>query len=1786
MVMIAGYEEVTKLHESSRSVVYRARRSHDQQPVILKVMQSPYPTLEELSRYRLEYEILNRLDLHGVSKALALESYQSGLMLVLEDFGGESLRQWIRSQTLEIQEFLRVAIALTDILSRVHAANVIHKDINPANILLNPQSQQVGLIDFGNATVLSRENPTFRNPNGLEGTLPYLSPEQTGRMNRSLDYRTDFYSLGATFYELLVGKPPFTATDPMELIHCHLAKPPDPPDALNPAVPSMVAQIVLKLLAKNAEDRYQSGYGLKADLQHCLEQLQTQGSIVSFNLAAHDASGRFQIPQKFYGREQEVADLLTAFERVAGMSGSQPLPGQTARSSRSELMLVTGYSGIGKSSLVHEIYKPITQSKGYFIAGKFDQFQRNIPYTALIQAFQELIRQLLTESQAQIQHWQQQISQALGINGQVVVDVIPEVELIIGPQPPVPELPPKETQNRFNLVFQNFVQVFTQAEHPLVMFLDDLQWADAASLQLLEMLISEPDSRYLFLVGAYRSNEVSMVHPLMMTLDSVRKAGVRITQIDLPPLQLETIRQIVSETCQCTPEEADPLAVSVLQTTDGNPFFINEFLKSLYTEGLLNFDEQAGRWRWDLSQIQAAYIPDDVVELMMGKIQKLNSNAQEILKFASCMGATFDARTVAIASETPLPTVTQALWQAVQAALLLPLGNGSSFAGLELVQDDDLELSFKFLHDRVQQAAYSLIPEAERRDIHYRIGRSLLAHLPPEQEDDQLFDIVNQLSIGKDLITDGGDRLKLAELSLKAGTKAQDSAAYDAALRYLDTGIDALAAHSWKTQYNLTLKLYETAAESAYLNGDFEKSDRLVDEILKHAQNVLDAVKAYQVRMFSYTARNNMDRALDTFVEASKRLGETIPRHPTRIQVGLELLRTRFLVIGNRPLSQLESLPPMSDSFKLGLLRLASSVVIASANSAPYFVAVLGLRVVNMVTKFGSSPSSPIQGIAYGVMLRVGLQETNRAYEFGKLSLRQLDLVNARQYRTLTIVGFESCLRHWKEHLRNSIPELIAAYQNGLDLGNLEAAALAASVYCFHKLFLGEPLDAVVQLFDQYEKLIFRYGQEQTAYSMLPFHQLALNLQGLATEPDRLVGTAFNEDEMLPQFIDNRLGIPLFYTYISQLIWYYHSGNYPGAIQAAKLALPLQESSPVTTAYANLFFYWSLACLAHYPHVSRSIQKKYLQRVRKNQRMAAQWAKHCPENYRHRYDLVQAEYLRVQRQYAAAIDAYDRAIQGAKDQEYINELALSNELAGKFCLSLGKDRVAQIYLVDARYYYVRWGAKFKVELLTAQYPQMFERVAEATKFDSTVTQVSSTTSQHSTGAQLNLDLDTVVEAAQAISGEILLDRLLEKLMILVLENAGAQKGCLLLTHQNDLRIEATGEIGLEEPIQVQSRPLNAQQVLPLALINYVQRTQENVVLGDATQEGLFTADPYIVEMQPRSVICSPILTQGQLLGIVYLENNLTTHAFTNERVTVLNILSAQAAIALENARFYRTLEDKVEKRTAQLAQANQEITLLNERLQSENLRMSTELAITRQIQQMILPKEQELSQIDDLEIAGHMEPADEVGGDYYDVLYQNGSVKIGMGDVTGHGLESGMLMLMVQTAVRTLLETQETDAARFLDTLNRVIYQNAQRMNSDRTLSLVLLDYTAGQLRLSGQHEEVLLVRADGQIESIDTLNLGFPVGLVEEIADFVTHVHVDLAPGDGVVLYTDGITEAINLSEELYGLERLRQVVSQNWHRPCHEIRQAVVDDLRSHIGTQRVFDDITLLVVKQRVK
>ncbi|MEH2431967.1 MAG: AAA family ATPase [Nostoc sp.] len=1514
MLQVAGYQLLKKLHESANSLVYRGYRILNNQPIILKILKQAYPPPAKIAWFRREYEITKNLNLTGVVNAYSLENHQFRWVMTLEDFGAESLDRFMQIRQFSLTEFLPLAIEIVNILVQVHQRHVIHKDINPSNIVWNQTTGQVKLIDFGISTVLSRENSAFRNPNLLEGTLTYISPEQTGRMNRAIDYRTDFYSLGVTFYELLTGQLPFPKDDPLELIHCHIARQPVPLYKRISDIPQIISEIVLKLMAKNAEERYQSAYGLKADLEECQKQWQAQGKINLFLLGKADISDKFQISPKLYGRETEVADLMAAIERVS--------------QGASEMMLVSGHSGIGKSALVQEVYKPITRQRGYFIAGKFDQLQRNIPYTSVIQSFRALVRQLLTENETAITTWQEKLLAALGANGQILIEVIPEVKLIIGQQPEIPTLPPAETQNRFNLVFQKFIRVFTQPEHPLVIFLDDLQWADGASLKLIQLLMTAADSKYFCLIGAYRNNEVSSVHPLLLTLNEIKKTKATVNQISLSPLALPHVTQLITDTLHVQPATAKPLAELVYVKTGGNPFFINEFLKSLYTEGLLTFEYKQGIWQWDLREIQIYPSADNVVELMMAKVQKLPSPTQAVLKLAACVGNQFDLGSLVVVYEKSLKETALDLWAAIAEGLILPLSNTYKLMELDVEGlSDHVTAEYKFAHDRIQQAVYSLIPEADKQAVHLRVGQLLLQNIPLEEQEQKIFDIVNQLNQGQTLIKEPKERYKLAQLNLQAGKKAKASTAYQIAFNYLKIGVDLLGEDSWQNQYNLTLELYVEGAEAAFLSTDFEEMERWNKVILEQARSLLDKVIVYEVRILAYAAQRELLVSIKTALEFLKLLDLTFVEEPTQADI-MQVMQETQSILAEKKTEDLIYLPEMTDPEKLAAMHILTKLFMPVFVGMNTLIPLLVSQQINLSVKYGNTADSAYAYAMYGLIL-CGQGEIDTGYQFGQLALQVLERFHSQELKARTYVIAIAFVIHWKQHIRDILPFFLEAYQSGLEVGDLEMAANAATTYCICSYLVGKGLMELERDMTTYGKIIAHLKQEAVLDWHKTYWQAILNLQNEKQNPYHLCGKVYNEQKMLPLHIKANDKAALFNLYFNKSILSYLFQEFQKAVEYLDIA---EEYFIQVTAsfYAPPYhFYDSLIRLGVFPYTSKSAQEGILQKVTVNQEKLKTWAEHAPMNCLHKFYLVEAERARVLGKDSEAREYYDRAITLAHENEYLNEEALAYELAGKFYLARNQNHVARHYLQDAYYTYQCWGAVAKVKNLEAQYPQFLAKVS----IDTLQTSLNFSMTDSSQTTSGVLDLNSVLKASQTISGEIIPNKLLEKLMKITIENAGAQKGLLILDKQGNWVIEAEGTIDSDKVTTLQSLPVNsvnsASQTpfLSVAIINYVVRTHENVVLSDAAHQGQFTHDPYIVATQPKSILCTPLLNQGKLSGILYLENNLTTDAFTSDRIEVLRILSAQAAISIENARLYGQLEDynrnlemRVEERTQELSQ--------------------------------------------------------------------------------------------------------------------------------------------------------------------------------------------------------------------------------------------------------------------------
>ena len=1373
---LKGYSTLELLHSSARTLVYRGRRIADQLPIIIKLLQSDYPSFSELVNFRNQYAIASVLDLPGVVKPIALENYGNGLALIMEDFGGVSLLDYAAGQPLNLEGFLPIAIALSQILEGLYRHRVIHKDIKPSNIIIHPRTRQVKLIDFSIASLLPNESQQIQNPNTLEGTLAYISPEQTGRMNRGIDYRSDFYSLGVTFYQLLTGTLPFLSVDPMELVHCHIARMPVSPHAVRPEIPLAISDIVMKLMAKTAERRYQSAYGIGQDLERCWQQLKTHKIIATFELATRDVSDRFIIPEKLYGREVEVQTLLEAFERVA--------------EGNAEMMLVAGFSGIGKTAVVNEVHKPIVRQRGYFIKGKFDQFQRNIPFSAFVQAFRDLMGQLLGEADAQLQQWKAKILSALGEQSQVIIDVIPELESIVGPQPAVAELSGTAAQNRFNLLFGKFIQVFATKKHPLVIFIDDLQWVDSASVTLMKLLMSQTETRYLLSIGAYRDNEVNPVHPLMLALEEIGKTQAMVNTITLAPLNQSDINYLIAETLSCSPDLAIPLTELVYQKAKGNPFFTNQFIRSLREDGWIYFDFDGGNWQCDISRVRELSLTDDVVEFMANRLHKLPEKTQNILKFAACIGNKFDLETLAIVQEKSQSEAALDLWSAMQEGLILPRSKTYKlFAGAfnrDRQDNDDraANATYIFLHDRVQQAAYFLIPEAEKNATHLKIGQLLLKNTPETERDENIFEIVSQLNWGVALLERQEDRNELARLNLIAARKAKAATAYSAAVKYLNVGLKLLAENSWENQYKFTLDLFVEAVETEFLNSNFERAYALAEIVLNRSRDILEKIKVYDIKFQAGIAENKFQETIKLGLQVVENLGVSLEEKPPDL----------------RAIEELVNLPEITDSYKLAALQILSTVHSAAFITDRNLMMQITFTKLQLSIDYGNSPLAALTYLDYGLFLCGVVGDFDAGYRLGKVGIQLLDRFGANEIKSIGFHSFNGSIRHWKEHLRESLGSCLEAFQVGQDNGELVYSGYELVAYCNYLFLLGEPLDLLESKCGYYAEVL----QQQNLIFHIDFarihQQIALNLQGKSAARTELIGEAFDETASLPFLLENKIGISLFFIYVLKAIVCYNFAEPETAIASIREAEKWQSSVTGFLMIAISNFYYSLALLECYPQVETGEGQNYLNQVEFNQQQMRQWANGAPMNFQHKYDLVEAEKARVLGDKLVAIELYDRAIAGAKENGYVQEEAIANELATKFYLGWDKQKIAGPYVIEAYYAYARWGAKAKVEDLEKRYSSLLGPIlnSEKTRLNSrdTISQMNSGTlasADSSSGVSALLDLSSAIKASQALSGEIQLAQLLSKLMQLTAENAGASKSALLLFDEETLAIEAIAD---------------------------------------------------------------------------------------------------------------------------------------------------------------------------------------------------------------------------------------------------------------------------------------------------------------------------------------------------------------------------------------------------------
>lgn len=1517
MSALFDHEITEQLHASSRSLVVRARAAGGA-ALIVKSPNQPFPSFQQLAQFKREYAIARGCRHPGVVRPLALAQHGGRWTMIQEDIGGLALDKVLRvrlaagrapeQSAFALDDFFEIALQLCDALEEVHRQGVIHKDINPSNLVWNGERRLLQLIDFGIACELPHESQAPASVHALEGTLRYLAPEQTGRMNRRVDYRADFYALGATFHELLTGRAPFESSDDMELVHCHIARSPDWSHPALAALPGSLTAVLKRLLEKNAEQRYQSVQGLRSDLASCLASFRTgmSGSAPALALSGHN--GRFLVPQTLHGREDAIAALLAAFERSA--AGSR------------EMLLVAGYSGIGKSAVVNEVHKPIVARRGCFLAGKFDQFQRDLPYASLIQAFQGLVRQLLGEPKEVLLEWAGKLRGALGEGLGVMVELIPQLALVVGPTEAVPVLAPEQAQLRLGRIFPRFVDVFAAPGHPLVLFLDDLQWADAATLRMIGLCMAArgSGSGCMLVIGAYRDNEVSAVHPLVSLRDKLLADGVRVSTLTLGALTESEAARIVSATVRVPAGDCAPLALLCWRKTAGNPFFLTQFLETIHAAGHLRYRAAADCWDWDLAAIEQANYTDNVALLLLDKIRSLPAEAQRLLQLAASNGNRFDLGTLALVAGAGAWETQQALWPALDAGLIQPLDAAYKY----LDPDGGANgVCYRFLHDRVQQAAYLVADAGTRAANHLHIGRLRLRHASPQQEDARLFEIVEQLNAGRALIDDGGERVLLAGLNLRAGAKARRSAAFQATLEHMRTGLSLLPADAWQGHAGLWLDLQLGEAEAAYLCGQFDAAEAIYPLVRAHSLAPLLQVRCIAVQAHQYQLQGRLFEAIAVLRDGLAQLGIAIPHDAAQLKERFgEMFADIARVRGARDPDELLAAGEMLDPGAIAAMQMMQGLWMAS-----YYAGQQGLSELMVVSmtrlsmQQGSSDFSAVAYVGYGSMLRMYSGDNAGSYGFGAMALALARRRANLQTRTLTALMFAALINHWSRPLRSSDALYDEACGWALEIADFVQVGVVTAVRATERIILG---DYLPQLLDDVERdlaLMRANGQQAMADCCVAAAVQPIRcLIGITSGSDSYDDAAFSETRFLEQYGDSRLYRAYFIQGKIRNAYLFDGADAEALAAQLDIVTGMmrgQAKVPESSFYAALIL---IRALRRDP--ARADARDVRERIDTLQASIAAWAGQNPDDIGPRHMLLQAELARAKHDLASATRGYQQAIDTAGLAGYVNIQALANELCGECWFEEGQPRVAAVFIRDAIARYEQWGAQGKVAQLRARYGAVLSGADERR---------AQTHSARGTHDNTALDLVSLLKATRTLSNEVGLRKVLQRLISIVRENAGGQVARLLLLSDDGYRLEADADDDRVTVLQSRQVDLDAaaDPHFPLSLLRYVVRTGTEVIEDNIALASHFAADPYVRQQRPRAVMCLPVRHGGRIDGVLYFENRLADASFTAERVAFLRMLGAQAMISIASARLHDSLEQRVAERTAQLEDANRMLATLS-----------------------------------------------------------------------------------------------------------------------------------------------------------------------------------------------------------------------------------------------------------------
>ncbi len=1488
MILNHLFKIKNSIYQSKNTVIYRAVKIDDHRPVVLKQLKRTDPTAEELGRFRREFNIANRFNHDGIIRVFDLIRYENTMVIVMEDFGAESLQRLWRTD-MEIHEKLSIALRCAEYLDQIHSKNIIHLDINPSNIVWCPQLDLLKFIDFGISTEL-REKYELKNPTLMEGTLPYISPEQTGRMNRSVDYRADLYSFGVTLYELFTGKLPFNESDPLKLIHAHIALSPKSPSAIDPTIPSAISEIILKLLLKEPQYRYQSAQGLKYDLAICLKQIKMGVNNISFEIGKNDTSSVFQIPQKLYGRNADRKHLISIFERVC-VSG------------KSALAWVSGPSGIGKSAIVGELHKAIVQRQAFFVSGKFGHMEQSLPHHVLIQAFSALFEQILAEPEEILTEWRKKIINTVNPNGKIITDIIPIAKHLIGEQPELIQLPAKERQNRFNTVFYNLCWMFAKKEHPLLFFFDDLQWADATTLALIENLILNAP-KFMCLIGSFRDNEISKTHQLSGIKEKLDNSNIPldITEIKLKPLNHEYTNRLIADTLKRSKEKTNRLAGLCHLQTKGNPFHLSQYLTTLYQDGVVEFQSKKGKWIWNADKLSSLNIVNDVGLLMQSRFKSLPAASQQVFMIAACIDNRISLKKLACACSQNLLETSSHMLEIIKDGYVIPSEN-YKYIGKE---NSDIKVEFRFVHDSIRQAAYELIPLSEKEKYHCDIGRRFLKEYNGKSEFIDIFDVVKHLNLSKKLISEEKERYELSRLNWKTGQKAIKDAAWQQAYEYFLNGIELLNQDCWVKNYSHSLELHISAAEATYLISYFEKVEFYVEIVLKRSNSLLEKCRAWEIQINSLIAQGKRLEAVTLGLSVLEKIGIKIRSNTPKILLFISLVKAKF------ELNRIESNPYkiiMTDPYKLTasrILMIISTSAYVCGNTV--FISII-LNSVKLYLKHGLYSHVGYTLAAFSGILTV-IGHYDDAFKVGNVALKYAKKDDAKAIRSKTMYLVSAFAAPWKVYYRELLSDLQTHYVIGMETGDHEYAAFNIYLYCVITYMSGEELSKLDKLMTKYGWRIKSQDTISRWYDL--YHQLVKNLCDKSSDPCILSGSICNENEFKSHFEKSDIKFGLYILYTIKTMVYYLFGDLVKAMDACDSTCIYISAAMSSTSLPMSIFYQSLTICAYIKKgIVGADRRKKLHRLKQYMRKMKRWAHHNPINFGNKYHLICAEFENIRGHYPKAEKLYHQAIRLAKRSKNIQEMAISFELVANFYQNRGYDTLFEFNMIKAFKSYKKWGALAKCRFMIKQYPSIFrlhDRFGNEL-FDTNLPTLIHTTE---TTESSNIDLLSVLKASQVISGEMDINRLSESLLRIAMENAGAQNGVLLINKNNDFIIQSILKLDGTKIKLLSIQPIDNLDY-PTTVINFVARTKEIVRLGNAGRSD-YRKDDYIRKKRVKSVLCIPLVRNDLIVAILYLENNDVADAFTNEHIKIIELLSIQAIISLENVKFHESAKQKTKDR--------------------------------------------------------------------------------------------------------------------------------------------------------------------------------------------------------------------------------------------------------------------------------